>query len=366
MLLINFACQPAVKQDYINHSSLCIHSIFNIINVPVVPFSVLNPLLSSPSSLFDISLSLIVDGPKDRVPPISRQNLHLHLHLHLPLKTDHHHHHHRQKTTMEALERNGELETHGRDDDAGAAFVLESKGSWWHAGFHLTTAIVGPTILTLPYAFRGMGWSLGLMSLTLTGAVTFYSYFLMSKVLDHCEKEGRRHIRFRELAADVLGSGWMFYFVICVQTAVNTGVAVGCILLSGECLQIMYSSLYPEGPLKLYQFIALVTVVMILLSQLPTFHSLRHISLASLVLSLGYTFLVVIACIRAGHSRNAPHKDYTLDPHKSTRAFDAFASISILASLFGNGILPEIRVILLSLTQPQPTRKTVKVFIHCN
>ncbi|RWR96518.1 putative GABA transporter 2 isoform X1 [Cinnamomum micranthum f. kanehirae] len=262
---------------------------------------------------------------------------------------------------MEALECNGELETHGRDDDAGAAFVLESKGSWWHAGFHLTTAIVGPTILTLPYAFRGMGWSLGLMSLTLTGAVTFYSYFLMSKVLDHCEKEGRRHIRFRELAADVLGSGWMFYFVICVQTAVNTGVAVGCILLSGECIQIMYSSLYPDGPLKLYQFIALVTVVMILLSQLPTFHSLRHISLASLVLSLGYTSLVVIACIRAGHSRNAPHKDYTLDPHKSTRAFDAFASISILASLFGNGILPEIQ----ATVAPPVTGKMFKGLVLC-
>lgn len=134
MLVISFACQPAVKQDYINHSSLCIHSIFNIINVPVFPFSILNPLLSSPASLFplDTSLSLNVDGPKDRVLPISRQNLrlHLHIHLHLPLKTDHHHYHHHQKTTMEALESNGELETHGRDDDAGAAFVLESKGRY--------------------------------------------------------------------------------------------------------------------------------------------------------------------------------------------------------------------------------------------
>nr|GEW75864.1 hypothetical protein [Tanacetum cinerariifolium] len=54
--------------------------------------------------------------------------------------------------------------------DAGATFVLESKGEWWHAGCHLTTAIVGPTILTLPYVFRGC-----------------------------------RHIRFRELAAHVLG-----------------------------------------------------------------------------------------------------------------------------------------------------------------
>ncbi|GKA48275.1 probable GABA transporter 2, partial [Tanacetum coccineum] len=92
-----------------------------------------------------------------------------------------------------------------RQGDAGAAFVLESKGEWYHAGFHLTTAIVGPTILTLPYAFRGLGWGLGFFCLTVMGVVTFYSYYLMSLVLEHCEKEGRRHIRFRELASDVLG-----------------------------------------------------------------------------------------------------------------------------------------------------------------
>lgn len=62
----------------------------------------------------------------------------------------------------------------------------------------------------------------------------------------------------------------------------------------------MYSSLYPQGPLKLYEFIAMVTAVMIVLSQLPSFHSLRHINFVSLLLSLGYTFLVVGACINLG------------------------------------------------------------------
>lgn len=67
------------------------------------------------------------------------------------------------------------------------------------------------------------------------------------------------------------------------------------------CLyKIMYSELSPHGPLKLYHFIAMVTVVMIFLSQFPSFHSLRHINLVSLFLSLGYTFLVVGACINAG------------------------------------------------------------------
>ncbi|KAL6986372.1 hypothetical protein U1Q18_019740 [Sarracenia purpurea var. burkii] len=248
-----------------------------------------------------------------------------------------------------------------REDDAGAAFVLESKGEWWHAGFHLTTAIVGPTILTLPYAFRGLGWGSGFFCLTVMGLVTFYAYYLMSLVLDHCEKAGRRHIRFRELAADVLGSGWMFYFVIFIQTAINTGIGIGAILLAGECLQIMYWNLSPNGSLKLHEFIAMVTAVMIVLSQFPTFHSLRHINLVSLLLSLGYTLLVVAACIHAGTSKSAPPRDYSLETSVSSRVFSAFTSISIIAAIFGNGILPEIQATL----APPATGKMLKGLLMC-
>ncbi|KAJ6703473.1 hypothetical protein OIU85_029422 [Salix viminalis] len=153
----------------------------------------------------------------------------------------------------------------------------------------------------------------------------------------------------------------MFYFVIFIQTAINTGVGIGAILLAGECLQIMYSSLYPDGPLKLYEFIAMVTVVMIVLSQLPTFHSLRHINLASLFLSLGYTSIVVGACIHAGLSKNAPSRDYSLESSGSARVFSAFTSISIIAAIFGNGILPEIQATL----APPATGKMVKGLLMC-
>ncbi|CAI0408634.1 unnamed protein product [Linum tenue] len=135
-----------------------------------------------------------------------------------------------------------------RERDAGASFVLESKGQWWHAGYHLTTAIVGPMILTLPYAFRGLGWVAGISCLTVMGMVSFYSYYLMALVLDFCEKDGRRHIRFRELAADVLGSGWMFYFVILIQTAINTGITIGTILLAGQCLEVHVNYHFPWLP----------------------------------------------------------------------------------------------------------------------
>lgn len=32
----------------------------------------------------------------------------------------------------------------------------------------------------------------------------------------------------------------MFYFVIFIQTAINTGVGVGAILLAGECLEVIF------------------------------------------------------------------------------------------------------------------------------
>uniref|UniRef100_A0A0D9WKC9 Amino acid transporter transmembrane domain-containing protein n=1 Tax=Leersia perrieri TaxID=77586 RepID=A0A0D9WKC9_9ORYZ len=245
--------------------------------------------------------------------------------------------------------------------DAGAAFVLESKGKWWHAGFHLTTAMVGPTVLTLPYALRGMGWALGLTSLTAVAAVTFYAYYLMSAVLDHCEANGRRHIRFRELAADVLGSGWVFYLVVTVQTAINAGITIGSILLAADCLEIMYSNLAPHGPLKLYHFIIIVAVVLSLLSQLPSFHSLRYINLGSLLLSFGYTILVSAACIRAGASSDAPAKDYSLSSSNSEKTFNAFLSTSILATVFGNGILPEIQATL----APPASGKMMKALVLC-
>ncbi|XP_062150243.1 probable GABA transporter 2 isoform X2 [Alnus glutinosa] len=241
-----------------------------------------------------------------------------------------------------------------REEDAGAVFVLQSKGKWWHAGYHLTTAIVSPMILTLPFALRGLGWGLGCFCLTLMAVVTFYSYYLMSKVLDHCEKAGHRHIRFRELAADVLGSGWMFYFVIIIQTAINTGTGIGSILFAGQCL---------EGSLKLYDFVGMATLVMIFLSQLPTFHSLRHINMASLLLSLGYTFLVVVACIHAGTSKSVPPppRDYSLESSTSARLFSAFISISLLAAVFGNGMLPEIQATL----APPTIGKMVKGLLMC-
>ncbi|MCL7022270.1 hypothetical protein MKW94_007369 [Papaver nudicaule] len=89
--------------------------------------------------------------------------------------------------------------------DAGALFVLKSKGSWIHCGYHLTTSIVAPPLLSLPFAFASLGWVAGIICLTIGAVVTFYSYNLISLVLEHHAELGRRHLRFRDMARDILG-----------------------------------------------------------------------------------------------------------------------------------------------------------------
>lgn len=82
---------------------------------------------------------------------------------------------------------------------------MSDEGSWVHCGYHLTTSIVAPALLSLPFAFATLGWAAGVACLTVGALVTFYSYNLLSLVLEHHAALGNRHLRFRDMADDVLG-----------------------------------------------------------------------------------------------------------------------------------------------------------------
>lgn len=97
--------------------------------------------------------------------------------------------------------------------DAGALFVLKSRGSWLHCGYHLTTSIVAPALLSLPFALSVLGWVGGIISLLACGFLTFYSYNLLSIVLEHHATCGTRLLRFRDMATFILGTFSPFHYL---------------------------------------------------------------------------------------------------------------------------------------------------------
>ncbi|XP_072999530.1 GABA transporter 1 [Typha latifolia] len=227
--------------------------------------------------------------------------------------------------------------------DAGALFVLKSKGSWLHCGYHLTTSIVAPALLSLPFAFAYLGWAAGVACLVIGALVTFYSYNLLSLVLEHHAHLGRRQLRFRDMANDILGPGWGRYYVGPIQFLVCFGAVVGSTLLAGQSMKSIYLVARPNGTAKLYEFVIIFGGFMLVLVQIPSFHSLRHINLVSLVLSLAYSACATAGSIYAGHSDRAPARDYSLVGDQQDRIFGAFNAIAIIATTFGNGIIPEIQ-----------------------
>ncbi|GKA84195.1 GABA transporter 1-like protein [Tanacetum coccineum] len=147
--------------------------------------------------------------------------------------------------------------------------------SWLHCGYHLTTAIVAPALLSLPFALALLGWKGGVVVLTLAAMVTFYSYNLLSLVLEHHAELGKRQLRFRDMAHDIL--------------------VIACTLLGGQSLKFIYLLARPDGSMQLSHFIVIFGILTLILAQIPSFHSLRHINLVSLILCFAYC-----ACTIAG------------------------------------------------------------------
>ncbi|XXG64942.1 hypothetical protein AAC387_Pa05g2761 [Persea americana] len=230
--------------------------------------------------------------------------------------------------------------------DAGALFVLESKGSWVHCGYHLTTAIVGPALLSLPIALASLGWVWGVLWLIIEALVTFYSYNLLSLVLEHHAKQGLRLLRFREMAEHILGPRWGRFYVGPIQFAVCYGAAVGCTLLGGQCMKSIYLLSTPNGSIKLYEFIIISGLMTLILAQIPSFHTLRHINLVSLILALAFSACATAGAIHIGISSKALHKDYSISSDGVNRLFGVSSAIAIIATTYGNGIVPEIQATL--------------------
>nr|GEX59668.1 GABA transporter 1 [Tanacetum cinerariifolium] len=101
------------------------------------------------------------------------------------------------------------------------------------------------------------------------------------------------------------------------------------LFLCKKILQSMYVLWNPNETMKLYEFVIIFGVLMLILAQIPSFHLLRHINLISLVICLLYSACATTASIYIGNSSKGPHKDYSLSSSDETRIFEIFNAMAI-------------------------------------
>ncbi|GMI80821.1 PROLINE TRANSPORTER 2, proline transporter 2 [Hibiscus trionum] len=231
------------------------------------------------------------------------------------------------------------------DDDKLTVKVPEtahqiSTDSWFQAGFVLTTGI--NSVFVLGYSGTIMvplGWVGGVVGLLLATAISLQANMLVAKL--H-EFEGKRHIRYRDLAAQIYGRE-AYYITWALQYVNLFMINIGYLILGGSALKACYVLFNEEHSLKLPHFIAIEGLVCILFAvSTPHLSSLRVWLGCSTVLSLIY---IIVACVLATNDgMNAPPRDYTIHS-KSTmdRIFSTIGASANLVFAFNTGMLPEIQ-----------------------
>lgn len=238
---------------------------------------------------------------------------------------------------------------------------LDSKGSWTHAAYHLTSATAGPPLLSLPFAMAALGWGPGLLALALGAAVSYYACYSLSLAMQHMELQGKRSFRFCDLSQHILGSSWTLYVVAPMQLSVCFMVVIGGTLLGGQTLKAMYYTYNEDATLELFEFIAVFGLLVLLLSQIPSMHSLRHFNMVSIMLCFGYSLCSFIGSLIAGFSKDAPHREYEVLGGEMTRTFGIFTALCVMVTSYSNPLVVEIQA---SLAEPVG-KKMVKGLSVC-
>lgn len=219
-------------------------------------------------------------------------------------------------------------------------------GSWLEAGYHLATTIATPAAYApLAFAFASLTWAGGLIWLLLGIAVTWYCSLLLASLNGW---DGNRYLRYRDLSYSIWGP-FGFYATVFFQQVASIGNNITVQIAAAISAKSIYLLYKPDGNITLQEFIIMFGALQLILSQLPTIHSLRGVNVLCTICTLGFTITCVAMSIKDGTEADRSTVDYSLAGTPAAKVFNAMAALGIIAFTFGDTLLPEIQA-----TVPNP------------
>ncbi|WOG97289.1 hypothetical protein DCAR_0416629 [Daucus carota subsp. sativus] len=225
------------------------------------------------------------------------------------------------------------------------------NAKWYYSTFHNVTAVVGAGVLGLPYAMSQLGWIPGLLALSISWIVTFYSFWQLIHM--HEMVPGKRFDRYSELGEYAYGPTVGYWMVTPQQLIVQVATDIVYMVTGGKSLKKSCDMLHSWfSDVRQTYFILVFAFIQLVLSQVPDFNSLKIVSLAAAVMSFAYSMIAFVASIiRGTENRNV---SYGVRAHtKAGIVFDVFSSLGTIAFAFaGHSVALEIQA-----TIPSPSKK---------
>ncbi|PSS19768.1 Lysine histidine transporter-like [Actinidia chinensis var. chinensis] len=117
--------------------------------------------------------------------------------------------------------------------------ITESRnGNAHYAAFHNLNAGVGFQALVLPVAFSFLGWSWGILSLTIAYFWQLYTLWILVQL--HEAVPGKRYNRYVELAQAAFGERLGVWLALFPTVYLSAGTATALILIGGETMKMFF------------------------------------------------------------------------------------------------------------------------------
>ncbi|KAL4335984.1 hypothetical protein GQ457_07G040830 [Hibiscus cannabinus] len=237
--------------------------------------------------------------------------------------------------------------------------ITESRnGNAYYAAFHTLCSGIGIQALVLPVAFTILGWTWGIITLTLAFIWQLYTLYLLVQLHESTET-GMRYSRYMQLCSVTLGeklAKWLALFPIMYLSG---GTCVALIIIGGQTCKMFFDvacgGTCTAQPPTTVEWFLIFTSAAVLLSQLPNLNSIAGVSLVGAITAFSYCTLIWVVSVVEGRMAGVSYNPVR-GSTEVTRIFDVFNALGIIAFAFrGHNLILEIQATMPS-DEKHPSR----------
>uniref|UniRef100_A0A5B6ZQ55 Amino acid transporter transmembrane domain-containing protein n=1 Tax=Davidia involucrata TaxID=16924 RepID=A0A5B6ZQ55_DAVIN len=225
--------------------------------------------------------------------------------------------------------------------------ITESRnGNAYYAAFHTLCSGIGIQALILPVAFTILGWTWGIICLTVAFVWQLYTLWLLVQLHESIET-GMRYSRYLQLFSLTFGERLAKILALFPIMYLSGGTCVALIIIGGSTsklfFQIVCGATCSVKPLTTVEWYLVFTCAAVVLSQLPNLNSIAGLSLIGAITAIGYCTVIWVVSVTEGR---LPGVSY--DPVRASteigRVFGVLNALGIIAFAFrGHNLILEIQ-----------------------
>ncbi|KAE8724919.1 Lysine histidine transporter-like 8, putative isoform 2 [Hibiscus syriacus] len=227
--------------------------------------------------------------------------------------------------------------------------LTESRnGTIFSAVFHLLCSGLGFQALLLPAAFSSLGWTWGIICLSIAYTWQLYTAWLLVNL--HEPVPGTRCSRFVRLSIIAFGQKLGKLLAIFPVMYLSGGSCVMLIITGGNSMKQFFNIICEQGTmcgsksLSGTHWFLIFTCVALIIGQLPNLNSIARVSLTGAITSIGYITMISALSIGKGRTDGVSYNVPDAEKTGMARFGDISNAIGIIMLAFrGHNLILEIQ-----------------------